>query len=412
MPEGLIEFIPEVKTLIKEINEIVSKPFESDIREHVQGHLTAQSKALFSFLPKAISDQLLLDRDPHGNVQVSKIDTERLLILLLRDELDVRTQEGTYKGSFLPQAHFFGYEGRCALPSNFDSQYCYALGLNAAVLIREGATGYMSCVKNLHERDFNKWTAAGCPLPTMMNVERRKGKDVPVIKKALTELEGPNFLAYAAVRDKWAVLDCYRSPGPIQFKGPYSDAVNFLVAAPPIEVLVKETEDHEAFELSQGAFRRHVTNLSELSAARIKDPIEIPDTLESNNYGIVAIKKYQPYTKLVSAKIDEQMPHLKDYTQASYFVEIQDKVMLDNDIHYDDPVMARLNNEFHNFEPKHKFLKIAVIYLGQQSPGGNNIIDGLLRFQRQRGNVELVGFLHGLKGLMNEDLTAINEETF
>lgn len=134
--------------------------------------------------------------------------------------------------------------------------------------------------------------------------------------------------------------------------------------------------------------------------------------MESNNYGIVAIKKYQPYTKLVSAKIDEQMPHLKDYTQASYFVEIQDKVMLDNDIHYDDPVMARLNNEFHNFEPKHKFLKIAVIYLGQQSPGGNNIIDGLLRFQRQRGNVELVGFLHGLKGLMNEDLTAINEETF
>lgn len=298
------------------------------------------------------------------------------------------------------------------MPSNFDSQYCYALGLNAAVLIREGATGYMSCVKNLHERDFNKWTAAGCPLPTMMNLERRKGKEVPVIKKALVELEGPNFLAYAAVRDKWAVLDCYRSPGPIQFKGPYSDAVNFLVAPPPIEALVKETEDHKAFELSQGAFRRHVTNLSELSAARIKDPIEIPETLESNNFGLVAIKKYKALTKLVSAKIDEQMPHLKDYTQASYFVEIQDKVMLDNDIHYDDPVMSRINNEFHHFEPKHKFLKIGVIYLGQQSPGGNNVIDGLLRFQKKRGNVELIGFVNGLAGLMSEEFTEINEETF
>jgi diphosphate--fructose-6-phosphate 1-phosphotransferase len=232
VPEGLIEFIPEVKVLIKEINEIVSKPFEVDIREHVNAHLTEHSKDLFHFLPKAISDQLLLDRDPHGNVQVSKIDTERLLILLLRDELDQRTQDGSYKGQFLPQAHFFGYEGRCALPSNFDSQYCYALGLNASVLIREGATGYMSYVKNLHDRDYNNWIAGGCPLPTMMNVERRKGKDVPVIKKALVELDGPIFNAYVAVRDKWSVLDCYRSPGPIQFKGPYSDAVNFLVASP------------------------------------------------------------------------------------------------------------------------------------------------------------------------------------
>lgn len=309
VPEGLIEFIPEVNTLIKEINEIVSEPFEVDIREHVHSHLTPLSKVLFEFLPKSISDQLLLDRDPHGNVQVSKIDTERLIILLLKDELDTRTQNGTYKGQFFPQAHFFGYEGRCAIPSNFDAQYCYALGLNAAVLIREGATGYMSCIKNLKERDYSKWVAAGCPLPTMMNIERRKGKDVPVIKKALVDLEGPIFKAYAAVRDKWAYLDSYRSPGPIQFKGPYSDAVNFVVSPPVIEDLVRETLEQEKFEESKSqqatVFHRNSANLSELSKARILDIPEIPKTLENNNYSVIGVKKYKPFSQLVKAKIDE-----------------------------------------------------------------------------------------------------------
>lgn len=266
----------------------------------------------------------------------------------MRDELEVRAQEGSYKGQFFPQAHFFGYEGRCALPSNFDSQYCYALGLNAAVLIREGATGYMSCIKNIFERDYNKWQAGGCPLPTMMNVERRKGKDVPVIKKALVDLDGPNFKAYVAVRDKWAVLDCFRSPGPIQFKGPYSDAVNYLVAPPPIDELIKETLEHEAYENEKGAFfRRHVTNLSELSAARVKDISAIPETLTDNNYALVGIKKYKPFTQLVKAKIDEQMPVLKNYTQASYFVEIQNRLMLVNDhLHFEDPVLEKLNQKF------------------------------------------------------------------
>jgi hypothetical protein len=166
----------------------------------------------------------------------------------------------------------------------------------------------MSCVKNLKERDYKKWEAAGCPLPTMMNVERRKGKDVPVIKKALVDLDGPIFKAYVAVREKWALLDCYRSPGPIQFKGPYSDAVNFLVSPPNLEELVKETLDHENYEKnhsSMSIFHRHISNLSELSAARIKDIPQIPETLESNNYALVGIKKYKPFTQLVKAKIDE-----------------------------------------------------------------------------------------------------------
>ena len=157
VPEGLIEFIPEMAVLISEINELLSKEFTGEIRDYVTKHLSFTSQALFNFLPNSISSQLLLDRDPHGNVQVSKIDTEVLLILLLEKELENRRQEGSYKGNFQPQSHFFGYEGRCALPSNFDSQYCYSLGMNAAVLVREGLSGYMSCVKNLTVKDSAEW---------------------------------------------------------------------------------------------------------------------------------------------------------------------------------------------------------------------------------------------------------------
>ena len=215
VPEGLIEFIPEMAVLISEINELVSRQFDGEIRDYVVKHLSYSSQALFNFLPQGISSQLLFDRDPHGNVQVSKIDTEKLLILLVKKELELRQSENNYSGKFLPQSHFFGYEGRCALPSNFDSQYCYSLGLNAAVLIREGVNGYMSCVKNLTDKNPSNWTAAGCPLPTMMHLERRAGKDKPVIEKALVELDGGMFKAYEAVRDKWAYLDAYSSPGPI-----------------------------------------------------------------------------------------------------------------------------------------------------------------------------------------------------
>ena len=140
-------------------------------------NLKDKNKELFQTLPKAISSQLLLDRDPHGNVQVAKIDTERLLILTVMRELEKREADGHYKGEFNPQSHYFGYEGRCALPRNFDSQYCYGIGMNAAFLMMKKRSGYMSCIKNLGESDPKKWVAAGCPLPTMMGIERRKGKE-------------------------------------------------------------------------------------------------------------------------------------------------------------------------------------------------------------------------------------------
>lgn len=209
VPEGLIEFIPEVAVLMQEINEILAQDFKEDMETYVNSKLTESSRALFHSLPKSVAGQLLLDRDPHGNVQVSKIETERLMILMIMKELEQRRKSGVYMGEFKPQSHFFGYEGRCALPSNFDSQYCYSIGMNAAYLMFKNCNGYMSCIKNLGNPDPTKWVAAGCPLPAMMGMERRKGKDKPVITKALVELDGQMFKAYEALRNKWSLLDCY-----------------------------------------------------------------------------------------------------------------------------------------------------------------------------------------------------------
>jgi len=315
VPEGLIEFIPEMGALIGEINEIVSEEFDGDIKVHLMSKLTESSKALFTFLPDSIAQQLLLDRDPHGNVQVAKIDTEKLLILLLNKELKTREEKGLKCFSnFHPKSHYFGYEGRCALPSNFDSQYCYCIGLNAILLFKSGASGYMSCVKNLNDKDPKNWVIAGTPLPTMMGVERRKGKDKPVITKALVELDGPMFKAYQAVRDKWGYLDCYVSPGPIQFAGPASDATNFMVSPPDIEKLVKETDLCEHIETvlqKKEPFYRDPSLLSELSLARIEDYAPIPTFLEQGTTMVTATKKYNAANPLSKVKISDGKPSLQ-----------------------------------------------------------------------------------------------------
>lgn len=205
----------------------------------------------------------------------------------------------------------------------------------------------MSCVRNLGDRNPKNWIAAGCPLPTMMHLERRKGKEVPVIKKALVDLEGQLFKSYVAVRDKWAELDCFRSPGPIQFSGPASDQVCFLVKPPAIEDLLKETLEHEQFEQSRtraSHFHRHFTNLSELAKARIEEQPPIPETLTQESYALAAIKKYKPFSQLVKVKIDEQFPILQNIVEGTYFVEVQDRLMLVEDhLKYEDPVLDKLN---------------------------------------------------------------------
>lgn len=230
IPEGLIEFIPEMKTMIASLNDLLAvlekdSSYANASQEEKYSIITSKldgaSSKLFNSLPSAIKAQLLMDRDPHGNVQVSKIETEKLLIEMVKVKLNAMKQEGKFKGKFSDQAHFFGYEGRCAAPSNFDSDYCYSLGYNAFALIQSGLTGYLSSIKNT-VKPANEWVAGGVPLTMMMNMERRHGEMKPVIKKALVELNGPVFKALQDNREKWAMNDCYIFPGAIQYFGPAS----------------------------------------------------------------------------------------------------------------------------------------------------------------------------------------------
>jgi pyrophosphate--fructose-6-phosphate 1-phosphotransferase len=229
VPEGLIEFIPEIKALIKELNDLLAK-YEEELKhldtlkekkEFVYKSLDPKLAELMKSLPDGIESQLMLDRDPHGNVMVSQIETEKLLVQMAEEKLKNMKKAGTYKGKFSAITHFFGYEGRCGFPTNFDTNYCYALGYNAVVLIANGFTGYMSSVRNLTKAP-SQWLAGGVPITMMMNIERRKGEDKAVIQKALVELDGKPFKALAAMRDKLAMDDMYLFPGPIQYFGPAS----------------------------------------------------------------------------------------------------------------------------------------------------------------------------------------------
>ena len=226
IPEGLIEFIPAIGRLIAELNDLLAahgadyKDLDKDAqREYILAHLSDANRSTFETLPEDVARQLSLDRDPHGNVQVSLIETEKLLSNMVAAKLNEWKKQGKYQGKFSALHHFFGYEGRCAAPSNFDADYCYALGTSAAQLIANGKTGYMAIVKNTTDCTDN-WKAGGVPITMMMNMERRTGEMKPVIRKALVELEGKPFKTFAANRDEWANHTCYVYPGPIQYWGP------------------------------------------------------------------------------------------------------------------------------------------------------------------------------------------------
>ena len=230
IPEGLIEFVPELKTMIANLNDIMptlekdSKYTSGSDAEKIaiiENTLSSENAGVFKSLPALIKSQLLMDRDPHGNVQVSKIETEKLLISMIEEKLAGLKKEEKFSGKFSTQSHFFGYEGRCAFPSNFDADYCYSLGFNAFALINFGLTGYLSSVRNLTE-PANDWIAGGVPLTMMMNMERRHGEMKPVIKKALVELDGPVFKKLEENREDWALNDRYLFPGAIQYFGPSS----------------------------------------------------------------------------------------------------------------------------------------------------------------------------------------------
>ena len=224
IPEGVIEFIPAIKKLIAQLNDVLALPEVKDMGrtetiDFAKAHLTEENLAVFNSLPTGVARQLALDRDPHGNVQVSLIETEKLLSTMVAQKLEKMKKEGKYTGKFGTQHHFFGYEGRCAAPSNFDADYCYALGTSAAQLIANGKTGYMAIVKNT-TAPADQWIAGGVPITMMMNMEKRAGEMKPVIRKALVELDGAPFKEFAAHRDEWARKTAYIYPGPIQYWGP------------------------------------------------------------------------------------------------------------------------------------------------------------------------------------------------
>ena len=226
IPEGLIEFIPAIKRLIAELNDLLAKNAEefaavpaAEQRQYIIDHLSAENAAAYAALPHGVARQLSLDRDPHGNVQVSLIETEKLLSEMVGNRLKEMAAEGKYVGKFSPLHHFFGYEGRCAAPSNFDADYCYALGYNAACLINAGVTGYMSSLRNLTKPSV-QWLAGGIPITMMFNMERRHGEMKPVIQKALVNLDGTPFQRFVAKRGDWALNTQYVFPGPIQYFGP------------------------------------------------------------------------------------------------------------------------------------------------------------------------------------------------
>ena len=226
IPEGLIEFIPAMKRLIAELNDFLAANGEefnsikrSKQREYIISKLSEENAAIYASLPEGVARQLSLDRDPHGNVQVSLIETEKLLSEMVATKLATWKEEGKFVGKFAAQHHFFGYEGRCAAPSNFDADYCYSLGYTASMLIANGKTGYMSSVRNT-TAPAAEWIAGGVPITMMMNMERRHGEMKPVIQKALVKLDGAPFKAFAAARDTWAKETAYVYPGPIQYFGP------------------------------------------------------------------------------------------------------------------------------------------------------------------------------------------------
>ncbi len=224
IPEGLIEFIPAIKKLIAQLNDILATPEAQNLGrseqiDFVKQHLSKENREVFNSLPTSVARQLALDRDPHGNVQVSLIETEKLLSTMVSAKLDQWKKEGKYVGKFGTQHHFFGYEGRCAAPSNYDADYCYSLGYNASRLIANGKTGYMSIIKNT-TKPAAEWIAGGVPITMMMNLEKRNGKMKPVIRKALVELDGAPFKFFASKREEWAKQTAYVYPGPIQYWGP------------------------------------------------------------------------------------------------------------------------------------------------------------------------------------------------
>ncbi|KAH8738641.1 pyrophosphate-dependent 6-phosphofructokinase [Cryptosporidium ryanae] len=303
LPEGLIEFIPEFEILIKELNQILLKTNE---RDEIISNLSDGMKKLFLELPIDVQKQLLLERDPHGNVQVAKIATEELLVHMAKEKLSNMGKSYLFDNA---KTHYFGYEGRCALPSNFDANYCFALGNTAAALVDSKCNGYMAIVRNLSAHP-EEWEPVGCPLTYMMNIELRKGKSVPVIKKYLVDLNGQAYQAYLQVKSEWKYNDYYRNPGPIQFEGPDSDITNYMLVPPKVEDLLSRRDCV-------------LSSCSNLSALRRSEKIQISNILASKTAKFYEYRDFSSKDREFVGIIERNLPFQigKHKNKTLYFAE-------------------------------------------------------------------------------------------
>jgi 6-phosphofructokinase 1 len=400
VPEGLIEFIPEIGALISEINDIIPALAEEGNSapqpDDVTPRLSAPSAKVFTYLPASIAQQLLLDRDSHGNVMVSAIETEKLLCECVETELAARAD---YNGKFTCQFHYFGYEGRSAHPSKFDCDYCYALGFNAGLLLARGCSGLISSVGNLSAPP-SEWTAGGTPLTALMNMERRSGHDKPVIRKALTELDGKPFAVLAANRARWAADDCYRTPGPIQFSGAGSGDITLT--------LLYELEQRAAIAAGMSKADAAAAPPTPISAMLVAGA-PIPRTPGQNSAVTVRRRAAGPATVppllIGSAAVAvtpgqciargaQDTAALKRLFPTTYAKSASVGGFVG-------PPIVELVAGASGADAG-AAVRIGVVFCGRQSPGGHNIISGLFEALHPHGGVsrgELVGFINGTDGL-------------
>eukprot|EP00922_Rhytidocystis_sp_ex-Travisia-forbesii_P059945 GHVS01088861.1.p1 GENE.GHVS01088861.1~~GHVS01088861.1.p1 ORF type:complete len:1296 (+),score=269.55 GHVS01088861.1:54-3890(+) len=411
LPEGLIEFTPQVGKLIGEINTLMAEG-RAATAEAIGPALSCDSRAVFDLLPPAIRQQLLLSRDPHGNVQVAMIATERLLILMVESELQSRCKKTDVSDIFHPQYHYFGYEGRCGMPSVFDANYCYALGHVAASLVDKGCTGCMAVLKGLHSPPEN-WQAAGCPLTVMMNIETRKGKKVPVIKKYLVELDKPMFLMFAKVREEWKYRDLYRSPGPVQFAGPVSSVSNFTIVSPTLDYLLPAKPTDFQMLKKRHHFVRSLAQMSELQRDRLQTNVLINPLLRHPRARACAdVKLGYSADQTVMSAVSRAFPLLIQLSKNATICSVK----------AEEVVLAALSSRAGSglsggnksprmntvLDKEGKGLVVGVVLTGQQAPGVANVIIGLYERVSMNGG-RLIGF-HGADGLMESKSIEITAE--
>lgn len=409
VPEGLIEFIPEVTRIIDEMNKIfilhrerLEKILIEDddfqlFKATLFQHLSEESKDFLDFLPPRICESILIQRDNHGLVHAAKIETEKLLIGILENEL---FDDPEYDNEFEPNSFYYGYEGRCSMPTNFDSDYCYALGMNATNLINCNYTGVMSLINNLKESP-EKWIPGCISLPSLMHIEERNLKAIPCIAKSLVDLEGPMFKQFEKIRERIAFNNYYTSPGPINMTGSTNEELKvdhpFLVEMPDIQL-----DDNLTNFLESERVFAPKSNISPYGQKMMSLKIELPNILKSQ----MEIQKLENHDKFNSSKVkracERTFPHLMKLNKNAEIIKIVSSFSTKSDA------------ETLNLDEIKGELRLGTLFSGRQSSGANNICDGLLKFKEAAtsANVKLFGFLKGFTGLMNNDWIEIKEETF